>query len=315
MLLFIFPPLSMWFAIPFALLSVFSFFCWAQQRNLNSGVFFLAVSLAVFAQATGMIEAMNVAVFSAILIVFGGVIGDAAGEWPVKHARFGVWSAVAQHVCRIGLPPTILFSAQWMLFSTLVTIAISSGADAARAMIFLIAVWVSAVWQQGKRAIAIFRTEADEQTNIVVWPPILLMGMSMISAFAAPWALETIGAGPLTLAGGAWNAALISGQGALRITVLSLTFILCIALLWVLRDRSVVDGVALDQLHDVPVRESRWWTLRREILRQWRQGIVIPLSISYERGSAWYHKCGIQRFAPDLVCAVMILFLFLFFFL
>lgn len=252
-LLFILPPLSLWFAFPLLVGGIFAalFGAYAALRShaVNKTLFALSTStmgsvlvmmgLAMCLQTLGAFEPMNVVLFAALLTLGSHVV-----------AMSGMWIVIAHHERRAlsrsqltatgilalalsGVPPMSLFVGMWMTGNTLIgilhTIAnmwFALGTAGILLLTMLVAtvlalairrlfLHVSAAAIRPADGAAPVRTEA--LTSVSLW--ISAVG-SIAFAVGAPRILEAIGAGPLTLAPQTWFGGILASSGILQMTVL-----------------------------------------------------------------------------------------------
>ncbi len=261
-ILFILPPLSIWFALPVALLGVLTIVCGAicalNEKNIqrifsnislqSMGVAITMVAGAMAFQAVAIYEAMNVMLFAAFvqitvsaiagsgLFLVGDIVGsniNHTGGLAEKMPKLTI-AAFILLLCAIGFPPFATFTSAWMFATTLwgafpdiaLPLAIISGAIL---VIFDLCVLLSIV-SVGRVIIGVFlgssRAESEkvitEATDSQLTPIVLLAFLALVSGFALPQLFAAIGADPLTSAAGTFNGGIVTAMGTLRMGIIGI---------------------------------------------------------------------------------------------
>ncbi|MEK7633146.1 MAG: complex I subunit 5 family protein [Patescibacteria group bacterium] len=261
-ILFILPPLSIWFALPVALLGVLTIICGAvcalNEKNIQRifsnitlqglGVAATMVAGAMAFQAVAIYDAMNVMLFAAFvqivvsaiagsgLFLVGDVVGsniDRSGGLATKMPKLTL-AAFILMFCAIGFPPFATFTSAWMFATTLGTTFRAVELPLAIVciailVIFILCLLVSIV-SIGRVIIGVFlgtsRSESDavvtEATDSQLTPIVLLAFLALVSGFALPQLFVAIGADPLTDAAGTFNGGIVTAAGTLRMGIIGI---------------------------------------------------------------------------------------------
>ncbi len=267
-ILFILPPLSVWFALPVAILGTLTMICGAvcslNEKNIqrifanlslyNFGLATIMISGAITFQTLAQYDAMNIMLFAAFIhilvtsIAGSGLmlVGDAMGQTLERSGGLATkkpkltTAAIVLLLCAIGFPPFASFTSMWMMSSTFKTLFVDlsfgtlfHGLPAGYAIaslsilvLFVLAVLLSIV-AVGRVMIGMFlgssRSESDavvtEATDSQLVPIVLLAFLALVSGFALPQLLVSIGADPLTDAAGTFNGGIVTSVGTLRMGI------------------------------------------------------------------------------------------------
>lgn len=283
-ILFILPPLSIWFALPVAILGALTMMCGAvcSLNETNVQRVFANFSLYGFGLATIMIsgamtfqtlaqyDAMNVMLFAAFIhilvtsIAGSGLmlVGDAIGQTLERGGGLATKkpkltaAAIVLLLCAVGFPPFASFTSMWMMGGTFKTMftdlsfgTLFHGLPAGYAIaslsilvLFVLAVLFSVV-AVGRVVIGLFlgssRSESDavvtEATDSQLVPIVLLAFLALVSGFALPQLLVSIGADPLTDAAGTFNGGVVTPVGTLRMGIIGVGVFALAFIAWYFR--------------------------------------------------------------------------------
>ena len=319
MLLFVLPPLTAWYAIPVGAIGAIALMCGTMRLKVKTlqstssthlaGLILLALATAVYFQATGAFDAMNAALFSALVMTIGGSLAVAAGEWALEEGRFGAGFALIQRVSVLGLPPSLLFMGQWLLLTTLLSALGSEHRLVAAVMVGTVLLLVKVMWRRAGVAVKETRAMTMTRDGEVMWSPALLLGVSTVGAFFVPWALNQIGAAPLTLAPTAWNAAIVSGDGALRLVIICGLSFGFAGVAWMFRNRAVQDTIVIHGESPSALAETRFTAFRRDIARLARQYLVMPVRAKATVAYQWYESHSHRVVSPAFLFVIVVILL------
>lgn len=274
-ILFILPPLSIWFALPVALLGVLTIICGAvcsmNEKNIqrifaniglyNLGLAALMVSGAMAFQTVAVYDAMNVMLFAAFvqivvsaiagsgLFLVGDVVGsniDRSGGFAIAMPKLSL-AAFILLLCAIGLPPFATFTSAWMFAGTLGTAFQGLSLPLAVICIVILVTFILcallSIVAIGRVIIGVFlgssRLESDavvtEATDAQLTPIALLALVALVSGFALPQLFIAIGADPLTDAAGTFNGGIVTAAGTLRTGTVGVVTIAIVLIAWYFR--------------------------------------------------------------------------------
>ncbi|MEK9155082.1 MAG: proton-conducting transporter membrane subunit [Patescibacteria group bacterium] len=263
-LLFILPPLSIWYAVAVLIAGALSAIGGGilamterEPKHILSavstsgvGFTFFTMGIAMCLQTFGAFEAMNAALFAAILSVAvqavakcGLFLAVGARESQIR-LRYVEIAALVLAVAAVGLPPLSLFVGNWMVGSTIVG-ALQSLTDVWYALVavlllvvFTLSVGLVTYALMRLFALTFFVSPKEEGPPVIadVWvlSSIFIPAALVIAiGFAAPRIFELIGAGPLTIAPGTWLGAIIAATGTLQLSIVALVIGGGVVLSWI----------------------------------------------------------------------------------
>jgi formate hydrogenlyase subunit 3/multisubunit Na+/H+ antiporter MnhD subunit len=313
-LLFILPPLTLWFAVSVSVVGVLTILSathYASQRRafadtsfvFGAGVALFMLSSAMAFQTLEMFEAMNIALFATLIHIVATVLSGGAEE----HApKTGVVERAAMHVAILALPPSIIFVSLWMFVSN---VAVERG-SLPRALavwftigtVFLLAAFV----RRGSAAIADLRSvlvHRDMSTPFTRdFSFILLVALAALGGLFVPFVLSAIGAGPLTVGAEAWHGAVVVRDSMLSVATLLIGLVALSAGFWLLRDKAsaVVVHDAAEEPGVVEFAESRFAVLRREMYKIAVQRMAVPGLERVKRIQAWHEVRASKPVSPTM---------------
>lgn len=302
-LLFVLPPLSMWFAVSVSVIGMFTVFAitqYAAKRRAFSQTFFIsAAGIALFMlsgammfQSLALYDGMNVALFATIVYIIGAVLAGSLQEFfPQRNTA----ELAAGVVASSAVPPSVIFVGVWMFAGSI--IGSINALPASLALWFAVGLMVvfSALVRRGiaaaqhVRLVSALVPQATAEPRNVAY--LALVGISTLGAFGIPYALFAIGAGPLTLGGETWQGAVLSADGALRLLPLMLGVFILSGAAWLLRDKTL--SIAPEEAshpseHSEQHAESRFTMLRRETHKVFTQHVVVPGIDRLRAFRTWY---------------------------
>jgi hypothetical protein len=231
LLLFIYPPLTLWHALPVAVVALIGLVVASWKHNTDRVTTMLALLMlagAMTFQSLTLYEAMNTALFAALITIVGGgisIVGSAVQTQTGQKDRKESAARTALTLAASGLAPSTLFVATWMFTAVLIEQSHAVPMRVAVASAASLAVIVWALWQ-------IIRYGAGKIRSIISAAPhetgssherLLMMvvaGVSLVIPFLIPNALLAIGAQPMTNGVGTWLSAVATGGAELRFFVL-----------------------------------------------------------------------------------------------
>jgi len=317
MLLFILPPLNLWYAVAVSvvgMLTVFSATRFASKHRAFSEMFFvsstgvalLMIGVTMAFQALTLYEGMNVALFATIVFVIGTALAGAVQDIAPQRNALG---AVAASIATLPLPPSMMFVSVWMFVS--VTIGSLSALPQPLALWFAIATlfMLGAMVQRGCAAVMHIRTVlaaehngAGEERNI---PFLILVTVSLVGGFFVPYALLSIGAAPLTIGAETWLGGVVAADGMLRLGVLMAGVAVFSGAFWLARDKTaLVPSLESPEMSptvdDEKTQGARGAMLWRDVRKAVLQNIMVPLTEKFRACTAWHDSHAAKPISPAL---------------
>ncbi len=313
LLLFVFPPLDIWFALPVGLLGIMTILSvtrYASKRHAFGGIscvhgvgfVLFMLSATMLFQSLNMYEAMNIVLFATIIQSIGVVLGGNSGD----ETGGGIEYAISG-VARLGVPLSLLFVSQWMFGSVMVLQFTLLPRTFALALALGFLIVLGSLVRQGYAIIENIRTAVHAKQRFA-WrnvAAILTSGFSVVGAVFVPFALYAIGAEPLTQDAQTWQGAVVAGGALLRPAVLALGIMVCSLAYWALRDKTLriemgnfVD--AKEQVH-APVPDARIHIFFREVRKLCIQYIAVPAQEQWRTLYAWHDRYVTRVVTPSLV--------------
>ncbi len=313
LILFILPPLTVWFAVPVSVIGVLTILSAThiaskyrvfQETSVmfGAGLSFFMMSGAMAFQALAMYEAMNVALFATILSVIAVVLAGSAEEhMPKEHA----FARVAGAVASLGLPPSLMFVSVWMFASVMMTVLGALPQPLALWFVIGLLFFFGAMVRRGYDAVAQLRSMlADGQARSTAersFSFLLLTCIATLGALFVPFVLAAIGAGPLTLGAETWNGAVVAGDGLLRLGPLLVGIIGLSTVFWAFRDKTATSSfvVACAEEKETTERaESRATMVFREMRKVFMQHAVTPTLEKIQKFHAWHDAHASKPVSP-----------------
>lgn len=313
LILFILPPLTVWFAVPVSVVGVLTILSSTHVASkyrafqetsfiFGAGISFFMMSGAMAFQALAMYEAMNVALFATILSVIAVVLAGSAEEhMPKEHALARVASAVAS----LGLPPSLMFVSIWMFASALVTVLGALPQPLALWFVVGLLFLLGAMVRRGYDAVAQLRSIfSDGQVRITEGRNLSFLLLALVATLGAlfvPFALAAIGAGPLTLGAETWNGAVVAGDGLLRLGALLAGIVGLSALFWVFRDKTTTPALVVEYAEETEPTERaepRATVFFREMRKVFVQHTVTPTLEKMQKFHAWHDTHASKPVSP-----------------
>ncbi len=271
-ILFILPPLSIWYSLPVAVIGALTMLCGAfcalNEKSVQRIVAYLSVSSigltalmvagAMAFQALAIYDAMNVMLFAAFiqltinviatsgLFLVADVIGSdlhTSGGLAKTLPKFTITTFVLLFGT-VGFPPSAAFTSIWMAGSTFQAM-FSSAPVAAIALLVVgilsIFLMIAAILRV---IIGVFFGESrggvdarvSEPSDAQLAPIVLLALLTFVSGFALPQLLVSIGADPLTDSAGTFNGGIVTAFGTLRMGTIGLLVLGIGGVKWYFRD-------------------------------------------------------------------------------
>lgn len=306
--LFILPPLSSWFSLPLGFIGILTMIVMTRKKNMLAGFVYGAgttvfmMSVAILFQSVGAYEAMNLALFATLLNVVGVVIIETARE--IFPFSLGIDSSgkgirVLQALAALGLPPSILFCSQWMIGSVIISNLSSLSRGFVMYVLLGFFVMFGSLLRRGMREVTQLRKEFASFTSIqqaeqIPFGVIVLTAISTIGAFLVPAGLYRIGATPLVMEVNSWRAALLAGDGVVRIVVLVFGVVFASILVWIFRDKIHQPEADTMFEEDVEVsreeKESRLAIFYRGMQRTVSMRITAPVFVGVNRVKTWHEN-------------------------
>ena len=324
LLLFVFPPLTVWFAVPVGIFGVMTLVC-AMQRHATEnpyngatfihgiGAVLFMLSVTMIFQSLGMYEAMNIVLFATLVQSMGVVLAGAAKESAQQH---DVFARTGMYVAQMGLPISFIFVSQWM-FGSVVLLQLSALPRGIGLWIaFGLLVLLGSMARRGYRALVQLRGVAaypqqsiQSQHNIAMY---VLVGLSTFGALGIPFALFSIGAGPLTRDAQTWNGAIVVGDSVLRPAILLGGIILLSAVYWVLRKKtfqfSVTEQGSIEKgmdSDDAVTDVSRVRMFFREMRKICIQYMVMPVKERWQALQTWHDHYATRIVTPSIAFMIL----------
>lgn len=323
--LFILPPLSSWFSIPLGFIGILTMIVITRKKNPIVGFIFGAgttvfmMSVAILFQSVGAYEAMNIALFATLLNVAGVVIIETVRE--IFPFILGIDSSgrgirLLQVLAALGLPPSILFCSQWMIGSAIIGNLSSLSRGFAAYILIGFFVMFGSLFRRGIREVSQLRKEFASLTSVqqaeqIPFGVMVLTAISTIGAFLVPAGLYRIGATPLAMEVDSWRAALLAGDGVVRIIVLVFGVVLASILVWVFRDKNHQSEAGVIFEEDIEAsreeKESRLAIFYRGIQRAVSMRIAAPIFVGVNRVKTWQENRSIHSVPLSIVFMLFII--------
>lgn len=270
-ILFILPPLSIWFSLPIAVLGAFTMLCGAMgalnakqihrivaQLSIASfGFTAVMIAGAMAFQSLAVYDAMNVMLFAAFiqltvntiatsgLFLAADVIGsniDSSGGLAKTLPKFAVTTLILLFGA-IGFPPSAVFTSIWMTGSTFQAMFANAPVVAVVLLIVGIVSLLFMIAAVLRVVIGVFFGESRNAEGVRVEPtdrqlvPIVLLALlTLVSGFALPQLLVFIGADPLTDAAGTFRGGIVTAFGTLRMGSIGLLILGVACIKWYFRE-------------------------------------------------------------------------------
>ncbi len=317
--LFILPPLTLWFAVPVSAIGVLTMLSathFASKHRAYSdttfvfgvGVTLFMLSSAMSFQALAMFEAMNVVLFATLLHIAGIVLSGGAEEYVPNT---GAIERTAVRVALAALPPSVCFVSVWMCVS--VVIVNQSALPRPLAMWFIIGTLflLGAFVQRGYAAIAEVRSVLARADRFAPFTHdfsfLLLVSLSTLGALFVPFVFSAIGAGPLTIGAETWHGAVVAGDGTLSLAVLLASIVGFSVGFWLLRDKK--STISIHENVEVPstveFAESRMTVLRREMYKTAVQYVTTPGREKIQKFQMWHEFHATRAVSPAIGCMLL----------
>lgn len=318
-LLFILPPLTLWYAVPVGAIGVLTIrsamhFA-SKQRSCAETTFVVGAGAALFMlsaamtfQALGLFEAMNVALFATLLHIVGVVIAGGTEEYAPNK---GAIERTVTGIALSALPPSVCFVSIWMFVSGIV---VQQSALPRPLALWFVLGTLFLLATYGKRGYAVISdlrstlSRVDQPGSFTRDPSFLLLATaSTVGALFIPFIFFIIGAVPLTLGAETWQGAVVSGDGMLSTAILLLSLVVLSGGIWLVRDRTAhmaIQGVAeATSIQAFP--ETRMIMLRREIYKTAVQHVAAPVREYVQQLRTWHERHAATTMSPILGLMVL----------
>ncbi len=259
--LFILPPLSIYFAIPIIAIGVLTMLIGAYRSmnvmNVSSyashvsmqsiGLTMLMMGGAMTFQALMQYDAMNVILFATFIQLTMSILATSGLFLAADIGAHTKKSAIATLIllcCAIGLPPFATFTSLWMLASGFSSaLALSTPITIVIIVTLAITIILSLISAFRFCIFALLPSFSSTTTDAATprcsdeqFAPIAILAFfCVISGFALPQLLLAVGADPLTDAAGTFNGGIVTSLGTLRMGIIGVAVAGVVAILWYFR--------------------------------------------------------------------------------
>ena len=308
LLLFIYPPLSLWYALPVGVVGLVGLWRSSFEKSpvrYGGALAWLMLGGAMTFQTLEMYEVMNVCLFSMLITVVGSglvvaVQGLVANLW--DESRLNSWGRRIFTLSKYAFFPSLLFVAEWMFSQSL--IVSFNQVDLVVAGIFsgvLVSMVIGVGWRVSAAAKAInFEVNSGLNSPLMVkgsgdYSLIGLAIVVILVAFFVPNGLVAIGADPLVENIGTWMVGVLSGGAALRLLVLGGVSGVIMVVVYLFRANGGAPFVlAIDDLEqakeDSVCSSGMVRSFGRESLRLIKKFTITPISQYGERWHGWWEN-------------------------
>lgn len=324
LLLFIYPPLTLWHALPVAAVALIGLAITTWKQATDRTVTMLALLMiagAMTFQSLTLYEVMNAALFAALITIVGGgisIIATAVQTQTGRKDSTESWARALLTLAACGLAPSTLFVGVWMFSTALVSQSHSVPFWVAAAFAIALLSIVCITWQTIRSGAAKARTILSSALHETGSPQermliIAIAALSVITPFLIPSALIAIGAAPITSGYGTWQSSILVGDASLRIFILVL---LCAGAAIFTRVFRVQETNAEMMLPgNVPEMRlseaitTRWSTLRFSAQRLTKRYAVMPTHTGIIRVRTWadHHAQATTYIAIILMAVTVVL--------
>ena len=320
LLLFIYPPLTLWHALPVAIVALIGLVIamWNHATDrVTTMLALLMISGAMTFQTLALYEVMNAALFAALIAVVGGsisIVGTAVQAQTGKRDTIESFARARLTASAIGLAPSTLFVAVWMLATALIDQSHAVPFWVAISFAVTLAVVISVLWQSIRFSAAKMRTilattaheTGSSHERLLV---MTIAVISVIAPFFIPSALVAIGAEPVTSGTGTWLSAVVVGDASLRLLVIA---VLCIAAMIITRifrvQETGTEIMLAGEVKETHVPEAiteRWSAVCLSVQRLTKRYAVMPTHSGIVRVRTWAdHHAHATTYIAIVVMAV-----------
>lgn len=322
LLLFIYPPLTLWHALPVAAVALIGFLLAAWKQTTDRTTTMLALLMlagAMTFQSLALYETMNASLFAALIAVVGGgiaIVGTAVQTQSGQKDRIESLARTCLSAAAIGLAPSTLFIAVWMFATALINQSQSVPFLVAIAFAITLTIMICTLWCTIRYSAAKVRTILSAAPHETGSSPermliIAIAAFSVIAPFLIPSALIAIGAAPITSGAGTWLSAVQVGDSSLRLVVLAVLCIAAIIFTRICRVQELGSDMLLageiPEVHIPDAITSRWSALYLSAQRLTKRYAVMPTHSGIVRLRTWTdHHAHATTYIAIIVMAVAV---------
>lgn len=324
LLLFIYPPLTLWHALAVAAVALIGLLLATWKHATDRATTMLALLMiagAMTFQSLALYETMNASLFAALIAIVGGgisIIGTAVQTATGKKDAAESFTRSRLVASAAGLAPSTLFVAVWMFGTALISQSHSVPFWVALGFAVTLTIMVWTLWQSLRASAASTRVILAAPRHETGSPLermliIAVAVVSVIAPFLIPSALIAIGAEPITSGSGTWLSAVVVGDASLRMLVLAL---LCVGAMLFTRIFRVQEASSelmltgeLPETHMPEWVTTRWSVLCLSVHRLTKRYAVMPTHSGIVRVRTWadHHAHATTYIAIILMAVTVVL--------